>query len=563
MSTIGSGGGVRPGGQTSQTQKDASSDAVADVKKAVEKKVGEKLDTTRTVSDKFQVKAEASLVLSPADLAKAQSTFDKEFSPVVVAVLEQHLGVKMDPVKALKVSAQIQADPQAKAALGKFKNAIEETNKEFLATWKPPQAPKPGQVPAVPPKDAQLDKAHGADQNGTAQLNAHATTKGKLDATLKGADANKKLSENGKPGPQDKAGDKKPLTPGQKNQLELKKEATAEAKKLALDDLKKLDKTLLDAQKNVKPGDLKDAPKTDPAKLPQQDELGAGLTVQPTDDTPPPTDPPDPVPPPQVTETGGADTPGGGGGGGGGSPMPTPTPPHWPPPGGQLSGPQTKAAMSFKELASRLDDADAAECALIVLMDATRSVDQDLKAQQNLLNMRHKVNDAMRNYFNNFQLKARNIHGDQSLEWQNMSFDIGYDEAGNMTVTSFPDMTWATGTYDHVEGKGSHDITPTEGFQNNTGANGMQEAQGNGSLHQVDDKTCVGLTSWRQLKTQSVPAEADFIRSQISSMKQDNDVISQELQKLMDLRKNIIEQFGKIYQSRSDTWDQEIARLAQ
>lgn len=567
MPTIGGGGPIRPGGGV-DAQKDASADALAETKKAVSEKIEQKLDTTRTVADAFQVKADAVLAPSAADLAKAQTQFSKEFAPEAVTYLETNLGVKMDPLKALKVKQQVQSDPVAKQALGTIKNAIEESNREFLAGWKPPvpAASDPGHAAS---KDVLLDKTKTADSSGTAQLNASASAKGKLEVTQKASEADKKLTEHAKPGaqPLDKklTGANKLETPLQKQQQALKKEALDDLQKGALADQKKLDKTLLDSVKdpqNLKPGELKDPSQLDPSTLPLEvTEVGASLSVQlPLPGDLPPGDAPPPVavPVPETTEAGA----GQGGSGSPDSPMPQPTQPAWGAPG-PLSPIQAKVAISFNELANRLDDADAAECALVVLMDAVTSVDKDIKAQQNLLQMRHKVNDAMRGYFKNFELKSRGLHGDQSMEWQNMSFDVGYDSAGNMIVTSFPDMTWATGSYDHVEGKGSHDITPTEGFQANTGANGMQEAQGNGSFHQVDDKTAVGLTSWRQVKQQTVAGEIDFIRSQISSIKQNNDLVSQELQKLMDLRKNILEQFGKIYQARSNAWDQQIALIAQ
>lgn len=573
MSTIGGGGSnIRPPTGGVDAQKEASADAVADTKKAVAKKVEEKVDTTRAVADKFQVKAQATIAPSPAELAKAQTQFSKEFAPEVVHYLEKNMGLKMDPVKALKVKNQIQSDPVAKQALGTIKNAIEESNREFLAGWKPPPpiAPPPLHMPK---QEGQLDKTKTPNESGQAQLATAAHAK----LTLQGTADSKKLGEHAKADASTKDGkltdQKKPLTPEQQKLQDAKKAAQEEAKKAQLADQKKLDKTLLDATKdpkNLKPGE--GIGKADHALRSEHLKIDPSLDLQGVLPDQPPTDPSDQTGV-SYGEAGGAltgdgtDGSGGGGGGGGGGTGTDYHPPHagdpsWGSPG-PMSGVQQRVGMTFKELANRLDDSDAAECALVVLMDAVSSVDKDLKSTQNLLMMRHKVNDAMRDYFKNFELKARNIHGDQSMEWQNMSFDIGYDAAGNMSVTSYPDMTWATGTYDHVEGKGSHDITPMDGFQNNTGASGMQEAQANGSIHQVDDKTVVGLTSWRQLKTQSVPAEADFIRSQISSIKQDNDVVSQQLQKLMDLRKNIIEQFGKIYQSRSDGWDQQIALIAQ
>jgi hypothetical protein len=516
---------IPAGGALTDAQRDASQDALTEVRQAVAKNIETKLDTTRQSADKFEQKTEAALLPQPADTAKAQTQFAKEFSPAVVSFLEQNLNVKMDPLKALAIKAQINADPAATQALSTFKDAIEQTNQEFLASWKPPAlAPPPvASQPVAPTEKTTFDTELAQKAQSAAPMQvAAAQTQAVAQITVPLAAA--------------KPTEKPPVG---------KQILTTDERRAEVADQKKITQTLVDSAKD--PESLaQPAHETNPplARGPAPAATADAMTVP---SAPLPTAPP---------TTAGSQT-GQGGAGGNGSSQP-----QWGQPG-PLSPAQTKAALSFAELSTRVDQADVPECALVVLMDAVSDVDKDLKQQENLLDMRHKVNDAMRDYFKKFEHESAGLSGDQSLEWQQMSFDIGYQANGDMIVTSFPDVTWATGSYDHVEGKGAHDISPTDGFQNNTGANGMQEAQGNGSLHQVDSNTVIGLTAWRQIKVQSAPAEADFIRSQLSSMKQDNDVVTQELQKLMDLRKNILEQFGKIYQSRSDTWDQQIALLAQ
>ena len=149
---------------------------------------------------------------------------------------------------------------------------------------------------------------------------------------------------------------------------------------------------------------------------------------------------------------------------------------------------QAKGALAVNALFSRLSASDAAEGALVVLMDSVEDVDKDIKTQSNLLNMQHKVDDAMRAYQNKFYLESRTLVGDQSLEWQRTSFQIGYDPAGNMIVQSFPDATWATGNYEHIEGKGSRTKRRCKVFKPTTGAAGIARGRRQRLAHIRSDR---------------------------------------------------------------------------
>ncbi len=570
MTNIGGGGGVnRPGQPQPDTPSEPGStantnaNAVADAQKAAHKNVQVQQEVVAQQSDAFQQHEQsAHVTVSKEELEKAHVAFTQKFPPDVVKFIANGLNAKIDPYKTMQTRTAILNSPVGRQAIEDVKVALEEGAQALArpppgADNQPLQTGAPALLQAEGLLPGQLPKPILA---------------GGLDGQTPGRvlNANDPLNPNNKPiDPKPPAAPPKPATT---TTDKLTDQALAN-KNAAADAAKKLvTQTATDA-KNAVDAKNPPAPPPPPAPLPKAGALLPGESAG-ADTAPPP--PPPPAGGVVINESSGAQTNsnGGGSGTGGGTgsgessaALGSGTGPNGGPPvfgGGSapLSPLAKKATISLKQMQDLLASNAGPEAALVVLMAAIEDVDKDLQNAQNMLKVRHEVNNAMRDYIAEFNKQTWKM-GDNNFEWQRMTFTVGYDKAGNVFVQSYPDVTWETGTPQHETGKGTSDITPEKGFATAVGTEGVTEAQANGSYHMLDGNTCVGLTSHRALNASAIPAETSYNNSVMSSMKEEDEKWTMNLQNMMDTRKNMLQQFSKIYTARSDSWAQQIAQLVQ
>lgn len=553
-------------------------DALADVKKGTQQKVEEKkteqvessksekaeagqkqaaAKKSETVKDGFSAKNDANkFTPSKADTEKAHAQFKEEFSSEAVRFLEANLKTQIDPQKALRLKNQIAQDPKGKQVLQAFKVALEEGAQRVLQQrLDASKSPDPRSETKSPTtqagKEAQAKDTTGKDsavKEGASKAATGRETFAK-DATLKEAAKDGRATESKDNAAKDAAKDSN-------------KDATAKD-------------TARAAKDSAAETKLKTPPETDPKKLPgEEPPMPPGL----------PADLPDAAT--GASNADGGDNTGEDGGfpaedgsvlmaytytsddsgsipaDGGSTSTAHSGNADWLGGGNQpLSANETKAAISFKTWIEDAGTGEVAEFALVVLMNAINDVEKDLKVAQQLLRMRHKVNDAMRDHMAQFSKTMEGLQGKDAREWQHMNFDIGFNDAGEMIVQSYPDLSEQTAKYEEVEGKGADDMSAEESFVAAHGQDGIDEARQNGSLRYIDGKTVVGMTSISMVKGDTLTLERDRIKSKLSELTQESKKVTLQLQRSMDMRKNLLEQFSKIYDSRSDNWDQNIAML--
>lgn len=527
-------------------------DALADVKKGTQEKVeatkserteGSKEADAKTaakrpdvIKDGFASKSEGNkFTTSKADVEKAQAQFKQEFPADIVEFVEKGLKANIDPQKALKLKNQMSTDPKAKQVVQLFKVALEEGAQKVLQKrLDEASKAKPGEGPGGPEKSEMPVAQRSAEARFTkaadgAKLDSKSIDGKKLEGEAKKADASKTEAKKSEAADDKKTDDKKDTKADAEQGPKAEDDGVAQADSTAESDAA-TDADAADAETIVAEDDVAaSASQTDDSEIDtntQPDALDddAALGLSGEDGTPPSW----------------------GGGGGGTQP---------------LSASETKASMAFQSWMQDMGSGEVAELALLVLAQAVNDTSNDMKIAQKMLKMHHQINDAMRAYSQRFSKEMAGLKAGEAREWQHMNFDIGYDANGEMVVQSYPDLSAQTAKYEDVEGKGADDMSPEESFVAAHGQEGIEEARQGGTLRRIDGNTVVGMTSHSIVKSDTLTLERDRIKSKLSEMKTEGKKVTLTLQRSMDMRKNLLEQFAKIADARADNWDQNIAML--
>jgi len=526
------------------SEHDSAQDAIDEIRKKTAQVHEEKTEQNLHPSDRFAAKEQANK-FSPAtaNTKETAAKFEEKFMPDLVKTFEQNLNTKLNPDVALKYLNSMQTDPLLQTAAKDMRIAVEQWAQTSLKNQATADANSQNQGSSGQSGSGGFQQRSDAAFRINLQTeDATANAKNKDQAT---ADRNKdkktfdqKTTDNvteeqevhgkgkgaktqNKPQPQKPQTAPKPTDkPDKKPPLpDLKKE---EAKKDG--DKKDQQGAGEKANKLVTPGEVDVTVDEATLDVPAEQQAKLDALTQP---------PSMPVQWGKTKESGAA-----------------------------LSASESQAATSLYACLQASPNADIIEMAAVVLTYCMNGLDDDLRAVQKELQRQQAINDLMRQYDEHIQMLIANLHSTaDSIIITHEIAVLGVDDKGNLVPTMVPVLIDATSTTTHNDGSGG-DLSATDAFQKNFGSEGVQEAKQNGTYRQVSGDMVVG-----QCSTQVVAiANSNFVTQEIQARKetltQDMDKIATQVQKHMQIRKDVLDQFSKIIQSVSDAQDQQMALMA-
>lgn len=227
-----------------------------------------------------------------------------------------------------------------------------------------------------------------------------------------------------------------------------------------------------------------------------------------------------------------------------------------------LSETENHASLGLQAYLQKTEPANVPEMAMIILCNAMADTSNDMKAVVDKLKMQNKLNQAMREQITRLGTIRSSMKGDEKRYFERFKFDISYDDkSGNFFISTTLDTQPATGAYQDVNWS-TCNISPEDDFKAKHGDLGWEEAQQNGSLKQVDGEHVVGDTSIVYGDCDVLDAQMQILKSARDAEKMNVNKLTTMMHQVMDQRKNMVEQYGKIMKSRSDAMDLSIANLA-